>query len=225
VRVDGPDGQEIASLQRRAVASLIDAAVFLLPGALAIGGGVWLYSVYFRRRVEGEDARFDFAERLPFRRLEEPRWRIAMWAVAAPVEIRLRNWRTPGARALGLRRVDARSGGPVTIRSAATRNAVDTASQELNRLLQRPFEKRAADRHRAAQAEIKEVRRAYAGDDEAQHRATLEVYRRHDVAPLGSCGRGLLGLVPKYLPALLSARHQSLPDRVAGVVVVVDRGQ
>ena len=97
MRVDGPDGQEIASLQRRAVASLIDAAVFLLPGAVAIGGGVWLYSVHLRRRAEGEDEEFDFAERLPFRRLAEPRWRIAIWAVAAPIEIRLRNWpRGPG---------------------------------------------------------------------------------------------------------------------------------
>jgi len=89
--------REIASLQRRAVASLIDAAVFLLPGAVAIGGGVWLYSVHLRRRAEGEDEEFDFAERLPFRRLAEPRWRIAIWAVAAPIEIRLRNWpRGPG---------------------------------------------------------------------------------------------------------------------------------
>jgi hypothetical protein len=37
--------------------------------------------------------------------------------------------------------------------------------------------------------------------------------------------RGLLGLVPKYLPALWSGRNQILPDRVAGIVVVVERGR
>ena len=37
------DGPEIASLRRRALAALIDTGVFLLPIALAAGGGVWLY--------------------------------------------------------------------------------------------------------------------------------------------------------------------------------------
>ena len=222
--VDGPGGLEIASLQRRALASAIDGAVLVLPAALAAGGGVWLYMTYRDRRSGEEDPRFDFAERLPFRHLAEPRWRFAMWALAAPIEIRLRNWRSPGARAMGLRRVDARTGGPVSVRSAVIRNVVDTASQELYRLVQRPFQARLSERHRAVQAELRELRRTRGDDDDAQQRASIkEVYRRHNLRPWSSCARGLLGGVPKYLPAFWSARHQSLPDRVAGIVVVVDR--
>jgi hypothetical protein len=56
VPVNDPGGQEIASLHRRAVASLIDAAVFLPPLALASGGGVWLYIRHRARRSGEEDA-------------------------------------------------------------------------------------------------------------------------------------------------------------------------
>jgi RDD family len=222
--VNGPDGREIASLRRRSLASLIDTVVLLLPIALAAGGGVWLYMSYLRRRSDEYDSQFDFAERLPFRHLAEPRWRLAMWGAGLAIEIGLRNWRSPGARAMGLRSVDARAGGPVTVRGVLMRNAVDTASSELNRLVQRPFQERIAERQRALRAELMEVRRAYGDDGEAELRARVnKAQRRHNLSPWGSCGRGPLGLLPKYLPALWSARNQTLPDRVAGIVVVVER--
>jgi uncharacterized RDD family membrane protein YckC len=129
VPVSGPGGPEIASLRRRALASLIDAAVFLPPATLAVGGGAWLYMTYLRGRSGDEDRQFDFAEQAPFSRIAEPRWRLALWAVSAPIEIRLRNWRSPGARAMGLRRVDVRTGGPVSIRSAFIRNAVERCQE------------------------------------------------------------------------------------------------
>jgi hypothetical protein len=75
VPVNGPGGLEIASMQRRALASLIDAAVFLPPVALVGGGGVWLYIAYLRRRSGDEEDEFDFAEHTPFRRFAEPRRR------------------------------------------------------------------------------------------------------------------------------------------------------
>lgn len=222
--MNGPDGREIASLRRRSLASLIDTVVLLLPIALAAGGGVWLYMSYLRRRSDEDDSQFDFAERLPFRHLGEPRWRFAMWGAGLAIEIGLRNWRSPGARAMGLRRVDARAGGPVTVRGVLMRNAVDTASSELNRWVQRPFQERVAERQRALRAELMEVRRAQGDDDEAELRARVnEAQRRHNLSPWGSCGRGLLGLLPKYLPALWSARNQTLPDQVAGIIVVVER--
>jgi uncharacterized RDD family membrane protein YckC len=225
VRVDGPDGLRIASLRRRALASLIDTVVLLLPVMVVAGGGVWLYMTYVGRRSDEEDRPLDFAERLPFRRLGEPRGRLAMWAVSAPIEIGLRNWRSPGARAMGLRRVDVRTGGPVSVRSAVMRNAVDTASSELNRWLQRPFNERFAERQRALQTDLSELRQAYPDDDEGELRArTREVYRRHNLRPWEGCVRGLFGVVPKYLPALWSARNQTLPERAAGIIVVVDGG-
>ena len=102
---------------------------------------------------------------------------------------------------------------------------VDAASQQLSRRVQRPFNKRFVERQRALQTELSEVLRTHTDDDEARHRATMEVYRKHKVRPWGSCGLGFLGLVPKYLPALWSPRRQTLRDRVAGVIVVVERSE
>jgi uncharacterized RDD family membrane protein YckC len=224
VPVNGANGLEIASLRRRSLASLIDTVVLLLPIALAAGGGVWLYISYPRRRSDEDDSQFDFAERLPFRHFAEPRWRFAMWGTGLAIEIGLRNWRSPGARAMELRRVDDRTGGPVTVRSALIRNAVDTASNELNRWVQRPFAQRLSERQRAVQTELSELRRAHADDDVAEQRARIkEIYQRHELSPWSSCTRGLIGPVPKYLPALWSARNQTLPDRAAGIIVVVER--
>jgi uncharacterized RDD family membrane protein YckC len=224
VTVDGPGGQEIASLQRRALASAIDGVVLVLPAALVAGGGVWLYMTYRDRRSGDEDPRFDFAERLPFRRLAEPRWRLAVWAVSAPIEVGLRNWRSPGARAMGLRRVDARTGGPVSVRSAVIRNAINTASGELSRWVRRPSMKRFAERRDALAAELKEVRRTYSDEDD-RRRAMKEISERRKLRPWKTCGWGLLGLAPRYVPALWSVRNQTALDRVTGIVVVVERGE
>ena len=224
--VNGPGGLEIASIQRRALAALIDAAVFLPPVALVGGGGVWLYIAYLRRRSGEEEAEFDFAEHAPFRRIAEPRWRLGLWAATAPLDIAFRNWRSPGARAMGLRRVDARTGRPVSVRAAAIHNVVEMAYGELNRWVQRRFSKRLAERQRALRAELGEISRTHAGDHEAQHRATMEVYRRHKLRPWGFCARASLGAVPKYLPAFWSARNQTPSQRVAGIIVVVaERGR
>ncbi|MGO9888710.1 MAG: hypothetical protein ACLP0L_12495 [Solirubrobacteraceae bacterium] len=50
----------------------------------------------------------------------------------------------------------------------------------------------------------------------------FEVAKRYRLRPWSSCGRGLAGLVPLYLPALWSARNQTVPDRIAGIVTVRD---
>jgi len=219
VPADGPGGLEIASLRRRALASAIDTAVFMVPVGLAAGGGTWLYM----RWCSGEDDSVsDLAERLPFRRLAEPRWRLVVWALSAPIEVGLRNWRSPGARAMGLRRVDSRTGGPVSVRSAVTRNAVNTASGELSRWVRRPSMTRFAERRDALEAELKEIRRIYP-DDESRGRAMKEVSERRRLRVWKTCGWGLLGLAPRYLPALWSPHNQTPLDRVAGTVVIVDR--
>jgi hypothetical protein len=94
---------EIASPGRRAAASL--------------------YSTYVSHR-DGANAEPWPDERVPaaFRRFGESRWgQLALEAASLPLEIRLRNWRSPGMRALGLRRADARTGGPVSVRRALVR--------------------------------------------------------------------------------------------------------
>jgi hypothetical protein len=95
-------------------------------------------------------------------------------------------------------------------------------SRELRRPVNRPFERRLAERLEVVEAELAEVRRIHADDDEARGRASLDVYRRHGMGPVGSFGRALLGIAPLYLPALWSPRNQTLPDRIAGIVVVID---
>lgn len=53
-------------------------------------------------------------------------------------------------------------------------------------------------------------------------RATLDLSKRHRAMSASGCGRALLGSVPLYLPALWSASNQTLPDWIAGIVVVRD---
>ena len=220
-------GVEIASLRRRAAASLIDAGVILTPILLASGGGAALYMWYRGRRSgpENGDAQDLALDRVPeaFRRFGESRLgQFALEAGSLPIEIRLRNWRSPGMRALGLRRADARTGGPVTVRSALIHKAVVLTSRGLNRLQRRGFDERFHERHRLMNADLDEARRIHAGDRDARERAMREVIKRYSVTPWPACGRALLGIVPLYVPALWSARNQTLPDRVAGIVVVRD---
>ena len=128
---------------------------------------------------------------------------------------------------MGLRRVDAGNGGPVSVRSALIREAVQAASRELSRWVQRPVRQRHLERTRGLQAELREAREIRAGDGrEAQERAMAEVLKRSSVRPSSACSRGmlggLLGSVPLDLPAVWSARNQTLPERIAGIVTVRD---
>jgi hypothetical protein len=219
---------EIASLRRRWVAFLIDGGVIVAPIVVTTGGGVYLYMRYERRRsgsdsVHVPDISPGTGRVSVFRRVGESRkWALVFEAASLPIEIRLRNWRSPGMRALSLRRADARTGGPVTVRSALVRKGVEMAWRELNRRAQRPFDDRFREDRRLIMADLDEIRRRHADDREARERAMTEVFKRHHVTPWASCGRGLLGGVLLQLSALCSERNQTLPDRVAGIVVVRD---
>lgn len=221
-------GVEVVSLRRRAAASLIDGLVIVTPTVLASGGAVALVMWYRGRGAGSEDVDGRDESRFgrglaAFRRFgESPRVGFAFEAALLPVDVRLRNWRSPGMRALGLRRADVRTGGPVTVRSALIHKAVQLAWRELTRRVQRPFDERFRERHARMKADLDEARRLHAGDLDAQQRAMTEMVRRYGVKPWPSCARGLLGAVPLYLPALWSERNQTLPDHVAGIVVVRD---
>jgi hypothetical protein len=128
-----------------------------------------------------------------------------------------------GARLLGLRRVDARTGEPPGLRSRLVCFAVAEGWRELSYRINGP-----ADRHRdRVMAELKpqvdEIQRRYPHDPEARTRALTDVYRRNGVSCTGVALRVLLiGLAPE-LPALWLARKQGVADRLAGTVVVVER--
>jgi hypothetical protein len=126
-------------------------------------------------------------------------------------------------RIVGLRRADAQTGGPITVRSSVVREVVVTAWRGLIRRAQRPAEERFRERRRMMEADLEEVRRQHPDfDDAARQRAMTEVLKRHGVSPWGSCVRGLLGIVPPCMPALWSERNRTLEDRLAGIVVVRD---
>ena len=203
--VAGPAGLEIASLRRRGLALLIDLGVIVPPLAIA---GVAAAKLY--KALRGRDPFASGPTVGSWRR------QLAFVAASAPIEVALRNRRRPGARVLGLRRVDARTGGPVSVRSAVIHTAVEAAWSVLNRRVRRPF----TERVRAAHAELDEMRRSHGGELEPRQR--MDVYKRHGVRPASSLGRTLLDMAPPYLAALWSPRNQTLPDRVAGIVVVRD---
>jgi hypothetical protein len=225
VSVAGPAGLEIAPLGRRSVARAIDVVVFVVPAALAGASVSGLYVAYRRWRGGEDDNEFALHEReFPvFRRLgQSPAWRVGFRVAWVPIEVRMRNRRSPGDRAMGIRRVDARTGGPVSVRSILVSEAVRTAWSELHRLVQRPSQRRFEERRRLVKAELSEARGYHEGDTEAQKRAMLEVAKRYRLRPWSWCARGLLGSVPLQLPALWSARNQTAPERVAGIVTVRD---
>lgn len=213
--VDGPGALEIASLRRRGLASLVDLGVFLPPCAIAGVAGFKLYLATGER----DHASSSRAMRV----WQSRRWQLALWAATVPIDVRLRNSRGPGARALGLRRVDARTAGPVSVRSAVIHSVVERALRELNGLATRPLEQRAAERKELVRAKLAELHRTHPDeDDEARRLATTDLFKIYSIGPGSSCSRALPGLAARYLPALWSARNQTLLDRVAGIVVVRD---
>jgi hypothetical protein len=219
---------EVASLSRRLLASLVDGVVTVTPVVLATGGGIWLYLWYDRRRsgsnaVKGPNISPGDGPTAAFRRFgESRRWQIALSVGVVPIEVRMRNWRSPGMRVMGLRRADARTGGPVTVRSLLVRKAVVTAWQDLVRRALRPSDERFRERGKLMRADLEEARQRLADDPEALDRARREITKRYRVTPWIFCSRGLLSSTPLYLPALWSERNQTLPDRLAGIVVVRD---
>lgn len=223
--VAGPAGLEIAPLRRRSVARAIDVVVFVVPAVLAGAAVSGLYVAYRRWRGGEDDNEFALHEHeFPvFRRLgQSPAWRVGFRVAWVPIEVRMRNRRSPGDRAMGIRRVDARTGGPVSVRSVLVSEAVRTAWSELNRLVQRPSQRRFEERRRFVKAALIEARGYHEGDTEAQKRAMFEVAKRYPLRPWGWCAGGFLGSLPLYLPAPWSARHQTVPERVAGIVTVRD---
>jgi hypothetical protein len=213
-----PVDPEIASIKRRLAAAAIDAAV-LLPGiGVLIAAGVKLYAMYLTRtglpKPSDETHREARAKRI--KRLS--------WISSPFVTVCIRNWRTPGARATGTRRVDARSGGRVTVRSGLIAAGVEVAWGRLSSHIYRPINRRRDKRMEAFRAEIKAIQEQYPDEDSPGRENRLQTRGRAEGA---SCLRWLLWQLPpmfgRQLPALWSQRNQTLTERLAGVVTIVDR--
>jgi hypothetical protein len=136
-----------------------------------------------------------------------------------------RNWRSPGMRALGIRRVDARTGGPVSVRSAFIALLLQTSSQGIDGAFGQPALKRAEARQQAANDEIERMRASRPdGDPEDLMRDAAAIRRRHGASTCTwMLPRMLVRIAVEQLPALWSGRRQTLTERLARTVVVRER--
>ena len=143
---------------------------------------------------------------------------------AATAGIATRNWRSPGYKLLGLRRVDLRTGGPVSVRSAIVQSAVALALYQVNRELLRPWRLGSQRRLAAVQAEVDEFRRAHPDDldGDALKEAMEEIRKRHKLSAGRSCATPLLAGTAIQATMLASPLNQSPTERFARVVVIVE---
>jgi hypothetical protein len=196
-------GLKVAPLRRRLLAGAVDSGCLLASG-LAVGALVTKVDALRRLRVPG----------LAGGGRSRVEVRLAMLALA-PVG---RNVRGPGARVAGIRRVDARTGGPVSVRSAIVAHVTAETWGALTNLLFAPVRRRRIAKLKALEPQFEER----GGDPEA----LAALFREHGVNPFASC----TWVVPQLavaraiqLPAPWSSVRQGLVERLSGTVVVVER--
>ncbi|HTU32123.1 MAG TPA: YidC/Oxa1 family membrane protein insertase [Solirubrobacteraceae bacterium] len=219
---------EVASLRRRAFAALVDLVV-ILAGIDAL-----LVLVVKRkaRRLDRDQPRRATAKfhaaatfgRRAARLYESKPGQVLLHVISITlVEVPLRNWRSPGARIAGIRVVDARTGGPVTVRSAILGEEFGKVFGLLIRPLTNRLRRRSeADRARLRelQPQIESLGRQYADDGAARQKAIMDLYKAHHVNPLGSTLWTFPGVLLMPLTALFSPTGQTLRQRVSGTLVI-----
>lgn len=126
---------------------------------------------------------------------------------------------------MGIRTVDARTGGPVTLRSAVITQLVNLAYEQLLRRVRAPARRRYKRRRVDAERRVQEIRGTHAGDSAAIQAATAQVYRDNGVNCLAPLATSMPVILVMPLTALLSPRRQTVADRLAGIVVVRDRSR
>jgi uncharacterized RDD family membrane protein YckC len=222
-------GLRIAPLRLRLLAFLIDLTIFG-SAAIAIVGltiAVFIKAKALRLRLAPVGTRLARIFRGPRSR----RARLSINAALVVPDVALRGWQSPGARLLGLRRVDARTGAPVGVRAALVRGVVWRARRMLMDRVFGPFEARERERNAAAreslQPELERIKRRHRHDPEARQAAMMALYREHSLNPFAAYLRSTLprtaAAIALDAPTILSPRRQTLTDRLAGIAVVVER--
>lgn len=208
----------VAPIRRRLLASLIDLALALIGGILAIGAVTGVITIR-----SGKDAlRVSSLTRL----MSSKRVGNALRVFAFVLNVLLTGRRGPGSRIVGIRLVDARTGGPVSLRQATLRAGSRQGWQFLVRRLTTRLGKTEQFKHRDLQSKIEELKRAHEDDHDAFQHAMMEMYKENQVRPYVSCLPALaqlpLGLAIEA-PALWTPLQQGLPDKLAGTIIISDR--
>ena len=214
-------------MRRRALAAALDLLGLLMVFAAWVAARVWRSRHRIRDRASD---RPDSASRLP-RWVQLARSRSGqrvLWLVGlAFVGIPLRNGRSPGMRAAGIQMVDARSGGPVSIRSAVIGAAVDVAWRQLISRLTSPLKARSEDvgRREALEPQLTQLLAPHAGDHAAQTRIRDEFYTANGIRSIGESHDlwRVMAALLMPLTALISPRRQTLRERLAGTLVIRTR--
>ena len=191
----GPTGSSFASLRRRFAAWAIDAGIVVI--SLGVAGVVtfrWLTGTAERRAPDEREDEPGLPRVADWFR----RWGPTLTVFSFVTEVLGRNGRGPGAHLLGLRRVDARTGGPVTVRSALIGSSVRVVTTPLQVAAVTAVQNRRQERTRTAEP-------------------------GPQFSTSAGCLAPLTVTVAPHLPALLAPGHRSLSDRAAGIVVVVER--
>jgi hypothetical protein len=217
---------EVASIRRRALAGVFDLLTILTAVAAWLAGLIWRS----KRRASDTGSRLadeDSWLRKVGRLVQSKAWRAgALRGAAGLLSIPLRNWRSIGARVAGIQTVDARSGGPVTIRSAVRGALVNVAWRRLIGQLTVPLEARAAADHAQRQAlepQVRELLCPHAGDHAAQLKIREEFDAAHHIKGNTELPWRVASAVLMPLTSVLSRRRQTIRQRLSGTLVIRTR--
>jgi hypothetical protein len=241
-----------ASTREKLLAALVDAAVAIAALGIVLGLGVGAAVAYthpsavteveVQQDEEREDEEREDEEREDEdqedqddedERPRSTRYRLgelrrshavrtALGGARAGFAIAGRNWRSPGFRVVGLRRVDARTGGPLSVRSALIGVLFDQARQAATRPLSRSRVHATRDRRSELAPKLKEIEREHSTDGEGRRRAVEELYRANGIKRSAGCGwqvaAGVLSQVLLAATAIPDGR--TVYDRLTGTIVV-----
>jgi hypothetical protein len=225
------DEMVLAPMRLRVAAAAIDVSLAVTACA-TVGGAVFSAVAAGSRlpspvagRLKGQTGRFwrSLEDRARDRKMERTAaTRIARSAPALALAVARRNDRSPGAYAMGLRRVEQRTGAPLTLRSALIGEVTSRALQELSVSAIGRASARSSAAVDAVRPQIRALQSELADDPAARDEAMTNLYRENNINMFSPCGWGFLSLVLVHaVPVWLSPLHQSIPDRVAGIVAVV----
>lgn len=213
-----------AALRQRLLAALIDSAAAMFIVVAAVAAGIVGFVVYHHARGADHASQARDDGEAPGAESRLPRSvNAALLVVFGSLSVVGRNWRGPGFRATGLRRVDGRTGGPVTVASAVSAILFDQAVQRATRPLTRPVIKQGEERLRALGRHVKEIEREHR--DDPPEVAQRKVVKLHQEQGLYAGYRRALvpGLLLRLALAAFTRGGRSIRDRVTGTTVVVDR--